>query len=735
VIIKNSTNKSGGGICISNGAPPTIINCIIRDNSADIEGNQIYGNATIRYCNIEIDLAGISNIDVDPLFRNPVHHDYHLMSIDCGDPYNSPCIDAGAPYITDGLMNCSWGLGTERSDMGAYGGSNDIVGYGLIEGIVTQADTSLPISGVIVQNLMLVHQDTTDVDGCYKLYCNETGLNDISFSHEDYYDTIIYDVSVFLNDTITLDISMFELPGYLSGYISDSVYVPIENTYVELSGDTTLSTYSDENGYFEFYLKAGIYDVSFLYSDYIDTNYYNIEVTPGDTTILIVTKQILGVISGVISNALLEPLENVYAEVVGYPTINDTTGPNGFYLLDNIIEGSYDVAFFSSEYCDTVITDVAAVFRDTTDLDVIFYISSSAITGNVIDFLSAISIDSVSVTSINSPSLTVLTDTYGNYTLNLCEGIHDIIFTKPGYNDFIHFDVVIGVDEMLTLNAAMMPIAEDLLYSWAGGTIDGYGWHDTIDVIPDTWIDIPVYLMGSSPDVYVEDMCLPLGINLTYVDAFDIEACQVFYLLSTWHEANFCNENCNPPLPEGWCSLSFRGRALEGDPYGHWETPTLGFTFRVHVADIEIENDTVIFDAIGLGNDPYQLAGASNPDGSVYYRFIDNWACLHFTKSLYLPGDANMYLGIWPPMVIGGDITYLVNFFKGSPSSQGCLLDGFWASADANGDCLVMGSDVVKLGRYFKGIDSISYCPDYPPTWFTTDDIPDDQPVGWPLCE
>jgi hypothetical protein len=44
------------------------------------------------------------------------------MSTACGDPYDSPCIDAGDPSIFDYLLDCDWGLGGQRSDMGAYGG-------------------------------------------------------------------------------------------------------------------------------------------------------------------------------------------------------------------------------------------------------------------------------------------------------------------------------------------------------------------------------------------------------------------------------------------------------------------------------------------------------------------------------------------------------------------------------------------------------------------------------------
>ncbi|MCP4581990.1 MAG: hypothetical protein GY839_10250, partial [candidate division Zixibacteria bacterium] len=89
--------------------------------------------------------------------------------------------------------------------------------------------------------------------------------------------------------------------------------------------------------------------------------------------------------------------------------------------------------------------------------------------------------------------------------------------------------------------------------------------------------------------------------------------------------------------------------------------------------------------------------------------------------------------GIWPPAVIGSDVTYLVNYFRAI--SGPCLLDGFFASADANGDCLVIGSDVTKLVTYFRGLTSLSYCPDYEPAWHDPSELPEEAPAGWPNCE
>jgi hypothetical protein len=130
-----------------------------------------------------------------------------------------------------------------------------------------------------------------------------------------------------------------------------------------------------------------------------------------------------------------------------------------------------------------------------------------------------------------------------------------------------------------------------------------------------------------------------------------------------------------------------------------------------------------------------------NPYGDVYIsKFRSCIACYD-----YLPGDANMYNGVWPPAVLGADVTYLINYFRAMETSQPCPLDGFWASADANGDCSVIGSDATRLINYLRGVGEIEYCPDYPPVWHlpkpewnpSHPDYPDleSKPVGWPNCE
>jgi hypothetical protein len=132
-VINNTFSENfaadGGGL-YCNHSDVTVINTIFWADSASSADPEIYiddnSSASIIYCDIQGGWEGEGNIDADPLFRDPENGDFHLMSIECGDPYDSPCIDAGHPDILDSLLDCSWGLGGLRSDIGAYGGGDSV---------------------------------------------------------------------------------------------------------------------------------------------------------------------------------------------------------------------------------------------------------------------------------------------------------------------------------------------------------------------------------------------------------------------------------------------------------------------------------------------------------------------------------------------------------------------------------------------------------------------------------
>jgi len=131
----NSTgNACGGGIYCSY-TSPTIINCTVSKNAADMgggiycsssspyivnsifwdNGSEIYvmqgSNPKLSYCDIQGGYPGLGNINANPLFIDPETDNYSLQ-------INSPCLDTGNPRISD--------RASSPSDIGAYGGNGEI---------------------------------------------------------------------------------------------------------------------------------------------------------------------------------------------------------------------------------------------------------------------------------------------------------------------------------------------------------------------------------------------------------------------------------------------------------------------------------------------------------------------------------------------------------------------------------------------------------------------------------
>ena len=127
----NRAALQGGGLFFFSSS--TLTNLILWDDEAPA-GREIYidGNSTqtLRYSDIDGGLASIAVADgsaldwgpgmigADPRFVSLHHFDFLLVPA-------SPCVDGGDPILEDGLDWPEWYANGPRSDMGAFGGTDN----------------------------------------------------------------------------------------------------------------------------------------------------------------------------------------------------------------------------------------------------------------------------------------------------------------------------------------------------------------------------------------------------------------------------------------------------------------------------------------------------------------------------------------------------------------------------------------------------------------------------------
>ena len=134
-IADNSCPRPGAGLCCRNSPSPTLINCILwndtrRDIYVYIGGN----DPVVSYSNIKGGWEGQGNTSTDPVLISWKGFEQMPNPVDrwIGDTYfpRSPCIDAGDPAIEDGISDWhprwpNWYPNGPRSDMGVYGGPSN----------------------------------------------------------------------------------------------------------------------------------------------------------------------------------------------------------------------------------------------------------------------------------------------------------------------------------------------------------------------------------------------------------------------------------------------------------------------------------------------------------------------------------------------------------------------------------------------------------------------------------
>ena len=513
----------------------------------------------------------------------------------------------------------------------------------------------------------------------------------------------------------------------VGGIISNHLAQPISGVVATVAGSSVTATTDSSGAYLLAGLCCGTHDLVFSHPDYCDTVIDDIALLAPDDTVTVNLEMNYRSIVGVVTDSELVPVESV---VVSVPLaeLSDTTALDGSYYFAGLTGYYNSIMFSHPRFCDTLIADVPTPLNDSTVLNLIM--NHRGFIAGVVSNADGEPIEGVRVSALGTPAFDS-SDAGGMYVLNyLNAGSFDILFESGYYYDSLVTGAVVAHGDTTVLDVSLRRRPD--IEAWFGNV-------EPAPILARVGGVIAVNLyLRTAGEISISAVSLVLGAANQYIDSLLSEAQGVIYSpLSDLDSAAFLPPIGAPPNDPGWSSQVLRAAVMVplDSMLLDLDHPILVARFVAKlVLDSSLVGDTI--DCLGPGlDDAGYPSFALGPDGDTLSLVAHFSPVLFHYLYAYLPGDANMQVGAWPPVVLGNDLTYLVNWLRGMESSQPCVIGGFWAVADANGDCQVLGSDVTMLVNYFRGLTSVRSCPLIPPEWPNAVDVPADMPFGWPGCE
>jgi len=639
---------------------------------------------------------------------------------------------------------------------------------GILDGVVSKTDGLTVLDDVLIRLLQgssEVARCTTSAPGYYEITHLTAGNYDIEASKEGYVTQLIEDVYAQYDQIITTDILLVEDIGSISGIVSGG-RAPIEGAHIAAIS-YPFHDFSNIDGEYELTgLPSGTYDLKFSKIGYEDYYANSVEVEPEQTTTLDVTlaNKPYDVSIFLFSNSFYRAGYDGYYNCQ-YRNEGSATAANVIVELVLPEDADYISSTPVGDYDNGTITWTIGALNagQTGDLWVDFNVAGSVSNGTVLAATSSITTDSPEVNlsnNLSSISAEVISDwnafdklasPLGIGTAHYISGEQELAYTvffenEPGgtgtvtnitVSDTLDYDLDW---DTFAFGPVGSPSTCSTHFDYTSGVLT---WTFTDILLPDN--TIPPEGEGFVNYNIKPYITLPNGTQITNRAAvkFDSDSwvvCPSFGPLLRTLDKQAPSSQVNS-LPEfiiggdtvtiSWTATDYTGSGIsaveiyvsENDgPYDLGYIADPGEYSTLFQGEFDACYD---FYSIAIDNVGNSEAAPVSSDAEVCFIF----------GYLYLPGDVNMFGGSWPPAAIGGDVTYLVNYYRGYMGSIPCRFDGFWASADANGDCILTGPDVTFMVTYFRGHHpSLLYCPDYEPAWKTWHDIPAEMPVGWPPC-
>ncbi len=290
------------GFQLAHDASPTLVNCILWNNTPQEILLTSVCSIDITYSDIKGGWTGVGNMNIDPLFVNPLDGDFHLTTespcIDSGDPNSPPdpdgsISDIGSYYFDPNYFYANF---TASPTVGEV--PLEVYFSDLSNGNIISWEWDFQNDGVIdsyEQNPTFVYQNK----GTYSV-----SLTVQSDTEED---RLIKENYIAATTNIVVD-------GYAyldNQSIHDGIKILFIRTTPSIISD---STYTDSSGHFSINLQNGLFNISYSKENYHDITYENV-ILNSDTTLT--TSTLIPVGTGIINVpgdflSIQEAIDNSY---------------------------------------------------------------------------------------------------------------------------------------------------------------------------------------------------------------------------------------------------------------------------------------------------------------------------------------------------------------------------------------------------------------------------------------
>lgn len=325
--------------------------------------------------------------------------------------------------------------------------SQQVQSASTIQGTVTDAITSLPIAGALVEAIRgnsVRYSDTTEADGSYILSNVQPSNYTLVFSASGY-QTRAVGVKPKNNQVTIVNIALTPNGGTISGMVTDalsslpingaSIYVFQTGTFIASQTTNVFGTYTISD------LAPGTYTILVIASGF-QGQVKGAQVTSGMTiTVNFALIQLPGAISGQITDALTSiPLQDAQIEVfldsilVGFAN----SDINGNYTIPDLAPDNNYVVIVSRTDYENQSIGAEVIANTITTLDIALEPNPGTIAGKVIDANTSNPIPGATIFIFQNEILikSSLTDINGNYEIDeLSPGDYFVVAQANNYQD------------------------------------------------------------------------------------------------------------------------------------------------------------------------------------------------------------------------------------------------------------------------------------------------------------